>query len=224
MFISRIAILIVVALLAINVNAKDCLKSNGYTSGFTVSSFNTYYPTGGSTVPLSFFEVGDTSVDFQGKRMRVNYEIIMSGVPVMNGSLWGFGDTNTMYILSEGICKTAPLGFPIPQGFVNGSVVGTTKLGQFEVEVWNIPTEAPNTQTMFYDKHTCSGVSSIVNNNDPSSPGASTMLFFEFIDTYTESFFTLPPQCTQPNAPIAAFTSMQDAFPHIPKSILHQLR
>ncbi|EGG19889.1 hypothetical protein DFA_06993 [Cavenderia fasciculata] len=227
MFISRIAILLSVAFaMMIGVQAQNCLKSNGYTAGFTVTSFNTYYPAGGAIEPLSFFEVGDTSVDYDGLRMRVNYEFTMAGQPVANGSLWGFGTINKMYILSQGVCTIAPLSFPI-QTLLNGSVVGMTKLGQLDVQVWKIAAGGlPTNQELFYDNVNCAGVSSLISNADPSTPGYSTMLFFDFVDQYTESYFDLPSQCTQPDQ-IATFTNgyqEKETFPHIPKSLHHLLR
>ncbi|EGG13602.1 hypothetical protein DFA_11363 [Cavenderia fasciculata] len=211
MFFAKFAILIISALFAFSgVNAKDCSQSNGYTTGYTFASFNAI-PLGGGQSE-SFFEVGDTSVDFQGQRIRVDFEIISQGYPTINASFWGFGgNINKAYVLSDGVCTVSPLSTPIPGSIINGTVAGKTKLGSFDVDVIKVEPTASSGQTLFADPKKCAGVAATFYNIDAANPGFANMLFFDFVDQYTESFFVLPSQCSQANAQLASF-----AAPHTP--------
>ncbi|EGG13601.1 putative sphingomyelinase [Cavenderia fasciculata] len=211
MFFAKFAILIISALFAFSgVNAKDCSKSNGYTTGYTLSSFNAVPLSGGQSE--SFFEVGDTSVDFHGQRIRVDYEIFSQGNPIINGSFWGFGgNINKAYFLNQGVCTVSPLVTPIPSSIINGTVVDKTKLGSFDVDVIKVEPTPSSGQTLFADPKKCAAVAATIFNVDFTNPGFANMLFFDFVDQYTESFFVLPSQCSQANAQLASF-----AAPHTP--------
>eukprot|EP01133_Synstelium_polycarpum_P007568 gene7568-8856_t len=179
-----------------------CADEPGFTAYFTVAAFNTYFESGAASVPLSFYELGNMSVDYNNQRVRVDYVIVMTEGTV-TGSLWAFGKTNDQYILSNGVCTHSVLAFPVPSGYTLNETqfVGLTKLGQFEVELYRLAAGQGGfskdlNQSVLFDSHTCSVVSSTLQNADPSVPGYSTMEYYDFKTYPEEHFFDLPTICT----------------------------
>ncbi|GAM26281.1 hypothetical protein SAMD00019534_094560 [Acytostelium subglobosum LB1] len=195
------------AALLVIASAQDhrCSNTPGYQSWFQMTSFNAMFPSGsGSNVALSFFEEGNSTIDFHGQRERSDYRIVMTE-GVVEGSIWLFGKTSEMYVLQAGQCTKMPLNFPVPDGFPIGpnNYIGNTRLGQFFVEAYFLTDQSPSTalnQTIYYDEKSCSVVSSFAVNADPATPGNSIMNFFNFEDRFHESSFDLPAACTQTRA------------------------
>ncbi|EGG23770.1 hypothetical protein DFA_05905 [Cavenderia fasciculata] len=175
-------------------------KAKGYTTYFGVTSFNCMFPDGqGNIKPMSFAEYGNTSVDFHGQRMRVNYYIVGDNWRV-NGSLWGFGKSGEMYVLQNGTCSKYNLSFPIPSGYpVNQThFIAKGKIGQFKVDILSVnPTPSGETnQTVLFDPKHCACVSSMLRNNDRSQPGYATIEFFDYRNDYDKHYFSLPGECS----------------------------
>ncbi|EFA76018.1 hypothetical protein PPL_10597 [Heterostelium album PN500] len=174
----------------------QCQNSNGYTTNFEVSSFNCLDPNSNSP-PLSFFEAGNTTIDFVGQRSFLSYFIVFEGQEPSSGSVWEFGQTGEGYILDNGVCFKTSLNYPIPSALPLGDVVGTTKIGQFQVQIFNPSKVSNNTdQAYLYDPKTCSLVSSTLSNSDLTNPGYMVLNFYDFDNSFTESWFDLPSECS----------------------------
>ncbi|EFA85700.1 hypothetical protein PPL_00929 [Heterostelium album PN500] len=175
-----------------------CLDANGFTTSYSISSFNTIFPDGNHQVEMSFFEMGNTSLDLEGQRQRVDYLVVMPGGVSLIGSYWAFGKTNQFYELVNGECTLSQLEFTLPSSYpINDTKnIGTTKIGQFPTDIYILDEIAsPVIQTILYDIKQCAMVSSIINNKDITNPGFATMNYLNFENSYTESWFDLPNEC-----------------------------
>ncbi|EFA78434.1 hypothetical protein PPL_09086 [Heterostelium album PN500] len=147
----------------------QCQEPNGYTTNYEASAFNSLLPNSNQP-PLSFFEAGNTTTDFVGQRTFSSYVILTEGQEPIIGSIWDF-----------------PLG----------DLLGSFLIGQFPVQIYNAAAYSFNTnQTYLYDPKTCSLVSSTIRNSDKANPGFTLMNFYNFENTFTESWFDLPSACS----------------------------
>ncbi|KAF2069456.1 hypothetical protein CYY_009229 [Polysphondylium violaceum] len=180
--------------------AHHCKNTTGYNTRFSLSAYNTYFPGKNGMEAMSFFECGSINIDFKQKQMAVSFHIIISGHPTIDGSLFAFGQNNTMYVtMNNGTaCKKFPNSYPFPSGWPNVTNWGKTKIGQTSVDILDIPA-SPNgpmtNQTVFYDHKHCACLSTIIRNADISNAGVSTMLFFNFENKPNPDGFNLPSSC-----------------------------
>ncbi|EFA76019.1 hypothetical protein PPL_10598 [Heterostelium album PN500] len=173
-----------------------CSNTNGYTSNFEATAFNTLDPNS-NYPPMSFFEAGNTTTDFVGQRTFTTYVLVVEGQEPSFGSIWEFGQTNEGYILDNGVCVKVSLDYPVPSALPLGDLIGTTKIGQFPVQIFNAALVSYNTnQTYLYDPLSCSLVSSTIRNSDLTNPGFTVMNFYNFENSFTESWFDLPSECS----------------------------
>ncbi|EFA83970.1 hypothetical protein PPL_03042 [Heterostelium album PN500] len=173
----------------------QCQEPNGYTTNYEVSAFNSLLPNSNQP-PLSFFEAGNTTTDFVGQRTFSSYVILSEGQEPIIGSIWEFGKTNEGFILQNEVCVKVSLNSPFPISLPLGDLLGSFLIGQFPVQIYNAAAYSFNTnQTYLYDPKTCSLVSSTLRNSDISKPGFTLMNFYNFENTFTESWFDLPSAC-----------------------------
>ncbi|KYQ90859.1 hypothetical protein DLAC_07729 [Tieghemostelium lacteum] len=178
-------------------DTKQCFKS-GYSTTLVAISYNAFYPSGnGNSSTISFAEKANTTVEFSSQRMRIDYKIAINGEKVM-GSLWAYGQNNTMYVLQNGSCTQLPLSFPVPSEYPPYKEVGKTKFGKVKVEILSMPSEDGNSEgVVLYDKKRCAPLGIMTKNIDDSNPGYSIINFFNFKNKVDENDFTLPGECNQ---------------------------
>ncbi|EFA77929.1 hypothetical protein PPL_08574 [Heterostelium album PN500] len=208
----KIIVACLFVVLASSINAQSCDSTVGYTTSYELSAYNIILSSQ-EKQGSSFFEVGNTTIDFQGHRFQSNYLIVSNEIGKFEASIWGFGATNELFIYSNGQCSVHSLDVPIPSGFPMEHLIGTTLIGQFPVNIYAtaLNTTETTAQTVLYDVKTCSVVSTTTRNTDKTNPGFAISNMFNFVNTFTESAFVLPSACT---------SSMKPALLHKQKIVL----
>eukprot|EP01132_Coremiostelium_polycephalum_P001211 gene1211-1528_t len=195
----KVILSILVFTTIIGLISANCFNSPGFSAGFTASSYNTNYYTPNGAAPLSFMEYGFSDTDFVGQRMYTAYSIQMNGQNI-EGQLWVFGQNQTQYILSNGVCTSYPAQFDIPTGLpFNASSIpfSNTAIGQTAVNVYKYyDAQTDTVRFMYYDLNSCSALASLVTNSDSSILGGSQIMFFDFENNSDSSKYQLPSECT----------------------------
>ncbi|KAK5583776.1 hypothetical protein RB653_005376 [Dictyostelium firmibasis] len=175
-----------------------CWKNlTGYYTEFALSSYNTMFPTPYGVIPVSFYEGGVVTTDIKGKQMYVHYGVVAQNLTTW-GQFYAYGKNQTQYVVSNTSCIAMKLQFPFPEKLPKFKKVGSTKIGQVDVDVWIVKGKQQCNVTkscILIQKDSCIPMSANFGNKDKSNLGFSLLNYYRYENTPHYDKFQLPSQC-----------------------------
>ncbi|KAM9992711.1 hypothetical protein ACTFIY_010151 [Dictyostelium cf. discoideum] len=175
-----------------------CWKNlTGYYTEFALSAYNTMFPTPYGVIPVSFYEGGVVTADIKGKQMYVHYGIVAKNFTTW-GQYYAYGNNQTQYVVNNSSCIAMKLQFPFPDKLPKFKKVGTTKIGQTDVDVWIVKGKEQCNVTrscILIQKDTCTLMSANFGNKDQSNLGFSLLNYYRYENKPHYDKFQLPSQC-----------------------------
>ncbi|EGC36381.1 hypothetical protein DICPUDRAFT_91843 [Dictyostelium purpureum] len=179
---------------------------DGYNTEFALSSFNTYYPTPKGIIPASFYEGGVIDVSLKKQMMYVHFGVVAKKEDgsslVFAGRLYTYGENSTQYVIMNGssTCYAMPLQYPFPKEWPKVKKVGSTVLGDVEVDVIimknnNMTGYNMTRQCSLIRKGSCAPLSSNIGNADKNELGFSLMNFYRYEGKPNLTKIQLPQEC-----------------------------
>ncbi|KAF2076494.1 hypothetical protein CYY_002171 [Polysphondylium violaceum] len=164
-----------------------CSLNNGYSSQYSVNSYNTYFPTESGYEASTFFESGMVTVDYDNQMMNVISEVLSNGKKIVS-QIYAFNGNKTLYVISGTssggmVCNTFPLKYPVPTSApkvlndLGGDYIGDIPVELLQVQSNNGPNVVERT---LFDFFTCSPTVSFITNTVKANPGIATMVFTNY--------------------------------------------
>ncbi|GAM21115.1 hypothetical protein SAMD00019534_042900 [Acytostelium subglobosum LB1] len=201
MFRYTIACLFLFAALASAQNPICATYNNTYGYGYNTVAFNFV---GRHNHLESFAESGGVVNDFVNQRSAVFYRIQFNNTDNMpifeEGMEVHFGNNNTNYLITNGVCFLFSAYFPIPNTMVppntkfsNQVTIGSQKYNSYTSPFF----DGVHSYFGAFEQSTCIPINQRLSNVDYTLGEAHTSIF-DFSTTIDSNVFNLPPPCEHP--------------------------